>query len=122
MGIEATGKIYRIDETQQITERFSKREFIVELADNPKYPQHVMFQCTGDRCEQLDGMNVGDQVRIEFSLRGRLYTSKKTGEEGCFNSLDVWRVERVGATASKPADKPASEPATDEGPLDDCPF
>jgi hypothetical protein len=96
MGIEATGKVYRIDATQQVTDRFSKREFIVELADNPKYPQHVMFQCTGDRCTQLDDLAVGDEVRIEFSLRGRLYNSKKTGEEGCFNSLDCWKVERVG--------------------------
>lgn len=96
MGIEATGTIYRIDATQQVSERFAKREFIVEIADNPKYPQHVQFQCTGDRVSQLDGLNKGDAVRIEFSLRGRLYTSKKTGEEGCFTSLDCWKVEAVG--------------------------
>lgn len=128
MGIEATGIVYRIDSTQQISDRFSKREFIVELADNPKYPQHVMFQCTGDRCSQLDDLAKGDSVRIEFSLRGRLYTSKKTGEEGCFNSLDVWKVERVGgekrtsaptSTGNPAAAASASPPAIND---DDCPF
>jgi hypothetical protein len=98
MGIEATGKLHTIFETKQVSERFSKREFVVELADNPKYPQTVLFQLTGDRCTQLDGMNVGDQVRIEFSLRGREWRSP-SGEVKYFNSLDVWKIEPARAAA-----------------------
>jgi len=71
MGMETTGKLHTIFETKQVSERFTKREFVVEIADNPKYPQVVQFQLTGDRCSQLDGMRVGGEVRIEFSLRGR---------------------------------------------------
>ena len=99
MGIEATGKLHTIFETKQVSERFSKREFVVELADNPKYPQTVLFQLTGDRCAQLDGMAVGDQVRIEFSLRGREWRSP-SGEVKYFNSLDVWKVEPARAGRS----------------------
>ncbi len=66
MGMEATGKLHTIYETKQVSERFTKREFVVELADNPKYPQVVLFQLTGDRVTQLDDMKVGDQVRIVF--------------------------------------------------------
>ncbi len=95
MGIEATGKLHTIFETQHVSERFTKREFVVELADNPKYPQVVLFQLTGDRVTQLDDMKVGDQVRIDFSLRGREWKSPK-GEVKYFNSLDVWKVERMG--------------------------
>jgi hypothetical protein len=98
MGIEATGKLHTIYETKQVSERFSKREFVVELADNPKYPQTVLFQLTGDRCAQLDGMSVGDQVRIEFSLRGREWRSP-SGEVKYFNSLDVWKIEPARAAA-----------------------
>src|SRR5439155_2063975 len=75
MGIETTGKLHTIFETKQVSERFTKREFVVELADNPKYPQTVQFQLTGDRCTQLDEFKVGDEVRIEFSLRGREWRS-----------------------------------------------
>jgi Domain of unknown function (DUF3127) len=91
MGIETTGKLHTIYETKQVSERFSKREFVVEIADNPKYPQTVLFQLTGDRCSQLDGMNVGDQITVEFSLRGREWRSPQ-GEVKYFNSLDVWKV------------------------------
>lgn len=96
MGIEATGRVYAIFDTKEVSARFSKREFVVELADNPKYPQLVLFQATGDRCSQLDDVQVDDEVRVEFSLRGREWRSPG-GEVKYFNSLDVWKVERVDA-------------------------
>jgi uncharacterized membrane protein YgcG len=98
MGIEATGKLHAIFDTKQVSERFSKREFVVAMADNPKYPQVVLFQLTGDRCSQLDDFAVGDEVRIEFSLRGREWKSPQ-GEVKYFNTLDVWRVERGGGSS-----------------------
>src|SRR4051812_14315746 len=96
MGIEAIGRLHAIYETKQVSERFTKREFVMELVDNPKYPQTVLFQLTGDRVSQLDGMNVGDQVRIEFNLRGREWRSPQ-GEVKYFNSLDVWKIEHARA-------------------------
>ncbi|MDJ0865043.1 MAG: DUF3127 domain-containing protein [Myxococcota bacterium] len=101
MGLEARGRIHAKFDAQQVTERFRKREFVVELADNPRYPQFVLFQLTGDRCELLDPFEVDDQVRIEFSLRGRQWTSPK-GDVRYFNSLDVWTVEKEGETNAPP--------------------
>jgi hypothetical protein len=95
MGFETTGRIHQLSGTQQVTERFRKREFVVELADNPRFPQFVLFQLTGDRCEDLDKFSVGDEVRVEFSLRGREWKSPK-GEIKYFNSLDVWTVAHTG--------------------------
>lgn len=92
MGLEANGKLHTIFETKQVSERFTKREFVVELTDNPKYPQVVLFQLTGDRCAQLDGLHVGDAVRLDFSLRGREWRNPQ-GDVKYFNSLDVWKVE-----------------------------
>jgi single-strand DNA-binding protein len=54
MGHEISGKLHAIFDTAQVSERFTKREFVLELADNPKYPQLVQFQLTGDRVSQLD--------------------------------------------------------------------
>jgi hypothetical protein len=119
MGIEVTGRLHAIFDTKQVTERFSKREFVVEMSDNPKYPQLVLFQLTGNRCENLDGLNVGDDVRVEFSLRGREWKSPQ-GETKYFNSLDVWTIERASG-AGRGDDEP---PPPDEPPPDyeDLPF
>ena len=110
MGMETTGRIHALFDTQQVTERFRKREFVVELGDNPRYPQYVLFQLTGDRCENLDGFEVGEEVKVEFSLRGREWQSPR-GETKYFNSLDVWTLERLSASAG----------AGDPFPLDDAP-
>ena len=101
MGMQVTGTVHKVMETKQISERFSKREMIVELADNPKYVQFVQFEATGDRCAQLDGVNAGDTVKIEFSLRGREWKSP-SGETKYFNTLDVWRVEVTQKAAPMP--------------------
>jgi hypothetical protein len=119
MGMDTTGRIHALFETQQVTERFRKREFVVELADNPRYPQYVQFQLTGDRCEALDGYSVGDEVRVEFSLRGREWKSPK-GELKYFNSLDVWTIERLGASSG--FDEQPPPPDEFPPPPDDVPF
>ena len=99
MGMETVGKLHTIFDTKQVSERFSKREFVVELTDNPKYPQTVLFQLTGDRCAMLDDFKVGDAVMVEFSLRGREWRSP-SGETKYFNSLDVWKVEPARGQAN----------------------
>ncbi|HTE56732.1 MAG TPA: DUF3127 domain-containing protein [Kofleriaceae bacterium] len=126
MGIEVSGKLHTIFETKQVTDRFQKREFVVEMTDNPKYPQVVLFQLTGDRCALLDRLRVGEEVRVEFSLRGREWRSPQ-GEVKYFNSLDVWSVEplRTGRRDDPPPlgddDRP---PVSDDTrpELDDIPF
>lgn len=123
MGIETTGKLHTIFETKQVSERFTKREFVIELADNPKYPQVVLFQLTGDRCSQLDGMRVGDEVRIEFSLRGREWRSP-SGELKYFNSLDVWKIEPARASRGRRDSQGGGDPRDLEMPprIDEAQF
>jgi Domain of unknown function (DUF3127) len=98
MGLETRGRVFAIFDAQQVTERFRKREFVLELDADGRYPQYVLFQLTGDRCEALEGFSVGDPVRVEFSLRGREWKSPR-GETKFFNSLDVWQIQREGAGA-----------------------
>lgn len=92
MNLEAKGTIHIVKDAEQITERFRKREFVVLLEGKPEYPQYVLFEATGDRCEQLDGYAPGDAVEIEFALRGREWLGAKDGVPRYFNSLQAWAV------------------------------
>ncbi len=121
MAIQARGRIYKIMDAQQVTERFRKREFVVELADNPQYPQFVMFQLTGNRCESLDGFNVGDEVKVDFSLRGREWQSPQ-GETRYFNSLDVWTVEQANGAGGPGGEEPPPPDGPPPGFDNDVPF
>ena len=118
MGFETSGRLHVISDTKQVTERFRKREFVVKIGDDSRFPQYVQFELTGDRCEQLDDYEVGEEVRVEFSLRGREWKSPR-GETKYFNSLDVWTLQRAGAGRARDpfqADEPP--PPSD----DDVPF
>jgi len=115
------GVIHAIFDAAQITERFRKREFVLEMSGS-KFPQYVLFQLTGDRCEAADNFKVGDSVSVEFSLRGREWTSPK-GEVKYFNSLDVWEIKRADERDDVPPPTEEPPPPTEEPPpFDDVPF
>lgn len=115
MAIEITGRLFKLFETQQITEKFSKREFVLEVEDG-KYPQQVLFQFTGDRCSNLDGYKEGDEVKVLFNLRGREWTSPKN-EVKYFNSLDVWKLERLTSEQPNPGSDEPEDPRNSDIPF-----
>jgi hypothetical protein len=98
------GTLRLITETKQVSDKFRKREFVLDVQDG-KWPQVVSFQVTGDRCELLDQYGEGDELTVEFNLRGREWRSP-SGEVKFFNTLEAWRMDRVGAAKSSSAAKP----------------
>ena len=119
MSMQASGRLHAVFDTKQITERFQKREFVLEIAENPQYPQYVAFELTGDRVGEIEQFRVGDTLEVEFSLRGREWTSRQ-GEVRYFNSLDVRAIRGQGSGGGNAAPPPDDEPPpfTD----DDVPF
>jgi|TARA_R100001460_G_scaffold28282_3_gene56690 hypothetical protein len=92
--MEAIGVIKVINETVQITEKFKKREFVIEMTDNPKYPQCINFQLVQDSCSMLDQFNLNDKIMVEFELRGRKWTDPN-GVDKYFNTLQAWKIEDI---------------------------
>jgi len=87
--MELTGKIHAILDTRGVTDNLTVREFVVMDISNEQYPQYIKFQLKNSRCNAVDGLNVGDAVKVQFNLNGR-ETAK-----GYFNTLDAWKVDRV---------------------------
>ena len=88
------GTVKVLNDTVQVSEKFSKREFVVTDTTS-MYPQDISFQATQDKCSMLDAVQVNDQVEVSFNLRGREWTSPQ-GEVKYLNSLEAWRIEKVG--------------------------
>jgi translation initiation factor IF-3 len=127
---EAEGKLYKKMDTQQVTDTFKKREFVVEMVDGA-YTQLVKFQMVQNNCEKLDGFNEGDDVKVTFNLRGREWTSPQ-GEVKYFSTLDAWKIDAQSAAPAQQAapvsaPAPASMPSPTDAPPaaqsnDDLPF
>lgn len=92
--MEVSGKIHAIGDTNDVSEKFSKRDCVLVIADNPTYPQYVSFQFTQDKCALLDMFQAGQEVALSFNLRGRQWTSPQ-GEIKYFNTLEGWRIVPV---------------------------
>ena len=89
--MEIKGTIKKISNTIQISDRFRKREFVVEYSNNPEYPQVIQFEMVQDRCELLDTFKDGQEVEIHFDLRGREWKNPQ-GEIKYFNTLQAWKI------------------------------
>lgn len=125
-----TGTVKVLNDTVQVSDKFSKREFVV-TENSSMYPQDILFQATQDKCSLLDAVQVNDQVEVSFNIRGREWTSPQ-GEVKYFVSLDAWRVEKMGAgmpqggpsamdlSASTPS--PMESTNLDSSDDDDLPF
>lgn len=86
---EASGKIKLISDTQTFPSGFSKREFVVTTADS-KYPQDLKFEVVKDKCSILDNYKEGQEVQVNFDIRGNEYNGRY------FVNLSCWKLAAAG--------------------------
>lgn len=117
--LKVTGTVYKVFETQVISDSFKKREFVIKTQGD--YPQLVKFELTQDNCSKADNLKVGQAVKVGFNLRGREWINPQ-GEAKYFNTLQAWRISTL-----QQSENPAPMAATTEAPpadsfADDMPF
>jgi hypothetical protein len=122
MSFEIQGKIIEKYDTAQVTGTFRKREFVIEDKRNVggnEFIDTIKFQLTQDRCELLDNIGLGEEVKLQFNIRGRRW--EKDGQVNYFNNLEAWKVEKVGAEMPV-APPPHTLDDIPPEPTDDLPF
>ncbi len=97
MSFEVEGKLHKKFETENKTNTFQARDFVIEVTSG-NYPQFVKFQLTQDRCALVDTFSEGEMIKVYFDLRGREWNGKY------FTNLNAWRLEK--ATSEAPSDAP----------------
>ena len=90
------GVIKVIRPTQHVSDKFSKREFVVTDSSDDKYPQDIMFELTQDKTTLLDNVMEGQEVEVSFNLRGREWKSPQ-GDVKYFNTLNAFKLDTIGA-------------------------
>lgn len=88
MGYQATGRVHKVFDTEEKSASFSVRDLVLEISDG-KFPQMIKFQLVQDKCALLDDYSEGDEVTVEFDLRGREWNDKY------FTNLNVWRIDKA---------------------------
>jgi len=121
MQIEA--RIEKILDEQVISDRFRKREFVVQTKE--QYPQTLCFEFTQDKTSVLDAYQMGQEVSVEFNIRGREWTPPQGGATRYYTTLQAWRMSPLeqNAQSAPPSDLPPAgqpfNPSSDDSVLDD---
>ncbi len=100
MSFDIQGKLYESFEEQQVSDKFKKREFVLEVPDG-SYTQYIKFQLTQDKCSLLDQYKPGAELKVTFNLTGKPFV--KNGTTMYFTNLQAWRIEGASAQAGAPA-------------------
>ena len=137
----ARGKIIEVWETLRKSEKFQKREFVLEVSttgDRGTFIEYLKLQMVQSNCDLLDGINKGDLVSIEWNPMGRRWKDKDKNWVYFTNleATDITVVSRADGTGSEDSiedqlplegtgDDPfasSSEPLpNNNGPVDDGP-
>lgn len=88
--LKTEGRIVKIYPTQQVSDKFKKREFVIETQE--QYPQVVKMEVIQDKCGELDKYNVGDLVSVSFNIKGREYTPKGKDEPSYYNTIQAYKI------------------------------
>lgn len=115
------GRIQSLDPKREFTSKagktHSKQDFVLTpvrfnpLTGDPTYASEdegIPFSVFGPRCADLEGLKVGDEVTVEFDVRGFAYT-RQDGTRAYGIDLDVFRVK--GPQKAAPAPQTAAAPA-----------
>jgi hypothetical protein len=86
------GQIKIVKPTEQVSEKFAKREFVVTTNED-KYPQDILIQCVQANCSLLDDIQINQLVEVEINLKGRGF--EKDGVTRYFNQLEAWKITKL---------------------------
>lgn len=96
MSYEIIGKLVVRFETVQRSGSFKTREFVIEKTEDfsgRSFTNYVKFQCVQDKTTMPDKFNIGDEVKVQFNIKGTKW--EKDGRTNYITNLDAWRMESV---------------------------
>jgi hypothetical protein len=103
--MEVTGKVKFVGVEQQVGTTFKKRELVVTTEE--QYPQSILIEFVQDKCDLLNNILVGQDIKVGINLGGREWVNP-SGETKYFNSIKGWKIDRT---------TPAETPKTDDMPF-----
>ena len=94
--MEIQGRIKQIFPSQVIGQNgFEKRDLVIVTEE--QYPQTIIIQFTQQRCDLLDSLQLGQNVKVYINIRGREWTNPQ-GEIKYFNTIEGWKIEVIQTT------------------------
>ncbi len=98
MAFEITGKVIDISPVNQVSDKFKKREFVIEKKETggaAVFIDYVKFQLVQDKVDLINESFLNEDVKIWFNLKGNKW--ERDGKINYFTNLDAWKIEKSSA-------------------------
>ena len=120
MSYSIKGVITEVFPLVHVSDKFRKQEFVLETSEtngSNTYTEHIKFEITQNNTDLLSQFGEGDEVVVDFNLRGRKY--EKGGETRYFNSIVAWK---IAGASNAPQPKKESKTVKETAPVDDLEY
>ena len=126
MAFEITGKIIDILPVNQVSDKFKKREFVIEKKETggaAVFVDYIKFQLIQDKCDLINESYLNEEVKIWFNLKGNKW--ERDGKTNYFTNLDAWKIEKIselGKDQNLPRHSTLEDITPENDELSDLPF
>lgn len=123
MAYEITGVLVEIFPVIQVSDRFRKREFVIEKKETSGgtvFVEYIKFQLLQDKCDILDPGFLHNNVRVLFNIKGNRW--EKDGRVNYFTNLDAWKIDIISEDSDEAATPPPEDAPPENDELESLPF
>jgi hypothetical protein len=126
MAFEIAGKIIDISPVNQVSDKFRKREFVIEKKETggaAVFIDYIKFQLIQDKCDLINESFLNEEVKIWFNLKGNKW--ERDGKINYFTNLDAWKIEKTSSMLKDqnvPSHTTLEDIPSENDELSDLPF
>jgi hypothetical protein len=126
MAFEITGKVIDIAPVNQVSDKFRKREFVIEKKEtggSAVFVDYIKFQLIQDKCDLINESFLNEEIKIWFNLKGNKW--ERDGKINYFTNLDAWKIEKLsgqGKEQNSPERPTFEDNPSEIDDLSDLPF
>jgi len=106
------GRIEKICEVQEFSEKFMKREIVLNSGD--EYNPLICIQFVNDKISLCDGLEPGELIKCHLNIISKEYNGK------FFTNINCWKIETLDSVASKT--QPEQNHQIQKKPIKKVPF
>ena len=106
MALEIVGKLQQLLPVQKGTGsrgEWIKQDFILETVE--QYPRKVCVSAWGDKAKDLEGIQIGETLKISVNIESREYNGR------WYTDVRAWRIERENSSQQAASGQSTAAPA-----------
>jgi hypothetical protein len=119
------GIVHVVEETKTYGQKGFRKRLVVLEQDNGRFQNYIPIDFIQDACDQVDGLNVGDEIEVTYRLGGRKWQRDPSSEVKYFLSCEATSFQVVGGNGGGVPDMGDPNSHLDEAAYeedDDVPF